>query len=72
MYIHGHNLEQKENHKTKYRDTESRRYLREIRVKYNEWKFANEQLVGPLIEKNNLDHELLTKRVELLNQYKIF
>nr|WP_293095786.1 hypothetical protein [Okeania sp. SIO2F4] len=36
MYVHGQNLEQKENHKTKYRDTESRKYLREIRAKYNE------------------------------------
>ncbi|NES77855.1 MULTISPECIES: Bpu10I family restriction endonuclease [unclassified Okeania] len=72
MYVHGQNLEQKENHKTKYRDEDSRRYLREIREKYNEWKLANEGLIGPLIEKTDQDSELLIKRVEFLNQYKDF
>ncbi|MGD1703884.1 hypothetical protein [Dapis sp. BLCC M229] len=72
MYVHGQNLEQKENHKTKYRDTESRRYLTEIRAKYNEWKLANEHLVGPLTETTKQDSELLIKRVELLNEYKNF
>ncbi|WP_287279097.1 MULTISPECIES: hypothetical protein [unclassified Okeania] len=72
MYVHGKNLEQKENHKTKYRDEDSRRYLREIREKYNEWKLANEGLIGPLIEKTDQDSELLIKRVEFLNQYKDF
>ncbi|MGB3509960.1 MAG: hypothetical protein WBA93_12105 [Microcoleaceae cyanobacterium] len=72
MYVHGQNLEQKENHKTKYRDEDSRRYLREIREKYNEWKLANEQLIGPLTETTKQDSELLIKRVELLNEYKDF
>ena len=72
MYVHGQNLEQKENQKTKYRDTESRRYLTEIRAKYNEWNLANEQLIGPLTETTNQDSELLIKRVELLNEYKYF
>jgi hypothetical protein len=36
MFIHGNNLEQKENHQTKYRDEDSRRYLLEIRVRYNQ------------------------------------
>ncbi|MDY7009078.1 MAG: hypothetical protein SWX82_35525 [Cyanobacteriota bacterium] len=70
MYVHGKNLEQKENHKTKYRDEDSRRYLKEIRAKYNEWKLANEQLVSPLIEKTDQDSKLLIKRVELLNKCK--
>ncbi len=72
MYVHGDNLELKENHKTKYRDPESRRYLREIRAKYNEWKLANQELVGPLIEKTNQDSGLLKKRVNFLNEYKDF
>ncbi len=36
MFVHGNNLEQKENHKTKYRDAESRQYLLEIRLEYNQ------------------------------------
>lgn len=48
MFVHGNNLEQKENHQTKYRDAESRRYLVEIRARYNQWKAANEALVGPV------------------------
>jgi HSP20 family molecular chaperone IbpA len=34
MLVHGNNLEQKEAHKTKYKDEASRRYLREIRLRY--------------------------------------
>ena len=41
VYVHGDNLEQKENHPTKYRDDVSKQYLKEIRQKYNEWKTAN-------------------------------
>ena len=41
QFVHGDNLEQKENHPTKYRDEVSRRYLGEIRARYNEWKQAN-------------------------------
>ena len=41
VYVHGDNLEQKENHPTKYRDNISRQYLREIRPRYNDWKNAN-------------------------------
>jgi hypothetical protein len=32
--VHGSNLEQKENHRTKYRDVESKKYLSEIRTEY--------------------------------------
>lgn len=72
MYVHGQNLEQKENHKTKYRDEESRRYLRETREKYDNWKLANEQLIGPVIEKKSEDNRVIQRRVELLNEYKDF
>ena len=34
MFVHGNNLEQKEKHRTKYRDEESRKLLKEIREKY--------------------------------------
>ena len=30
VYVHGDNLEQKENHPTKYRDDVSKQYLKEI------------------------------------------
>ncbi len=46
MLVHGKNLEQKENHKTKYRDEESRHYLAEIRARYNEWKSKGEFLTA--------------------------
>ena len=72
MYIHGNNLEQKENHKTKYIDADSPRYLVEIRERYNEWKTANETLVGPTTEKTDGDSEIISKRVQLLNKYKNF
>ncbi|PLX21101.1 Bpu10I family restriction endonuclease [Candidatus Parcubacteria bacterium] len=72
MLVHGNNLEQKEKHKTKYRDAESKQYLTEIRVRYNQWKIQNEKLVGPDKFDSNQDREILEKRVDLLNEYKEF
>jgi len=72
MFIHGNNLEQKENHKTKYRDEESRRYLVEIRVRYNQWRSANEALVGPVAETAENDSTIIVERVRLLSEYKEF
>lgn len=72
MFIHGNNLEQKENHQTKYRDEESRRYLVEIRVRYNQWKSANEALVGPVAEATENDSSIIAERVRHLNEYKEF
>lgn len=72
MFIHGNNLEQKENHQTKYRDTVSKQYLAEIRKQYNQWKKANEELIGPTKEPADNDLEILEQRVALLNQYKNF
>lgn len=45
--VHGDNLRQKETHRTKYRDTESRKYLIEIRTEYDKWYAANMSLLGP-------------------------
>lgn len=70
--VHGSNLEQKENHRTKYRDADSKRYLSEIRVEYNKWKLANSQLVGPTATPTNKDDEVIFKRIELLSEYKDF
>lgn len=73
MYVHGDNLRQKENHRTKYLDADSRRYLTEIRAKYDEWKTANEALVGPILETDSESTtEILTSRVKLFNDYKDF
>lgn len=72
MFVHGNNLKQKENHQTKYRDAESRRYLSEIRNHYNQWKAANEALIGPVSIKSKNDTEIILKRVRLLNDYKDF
>jgi hypothetical protein len=72
MFIHGNNLEQKENHKTKFCDEESRRYLAEIRVRYNQWKSENETLVGPVAETSENDSAIIAERVGLLNEYKEF
>lgn len=72
MLVHGNNLEQKENHQTKYRDAESRRYLAEIRIRYDQWKAANEALVGPTADISKNDDKIIAKRVQLLNDYKDF
>lgn len=70
--VHGSNLEQKENHRTKYRDADSKRYLSEIRIEYNKWKLANSQLVGPTATPTNKDDEVIFKRIKLLSEYKDF
>lgn len=72
MFVHGNNLEQKENHRTKYRDEESRRYLAEIRGRYNQWKSNNEELLGPTKVPSDSDKDIVARRVELLNDYKEF
>ncbi len=72
MFIHGNNLDQKENHQTKYRDEESRRYLVEIRARYNQWKSANEALIGPVAETAENDSTIIAERVRILNEYKEF
>ncbi|WP_229364890.1 Bpu10I family restriction endonuclease [Picosynechococcus sp. NKBG042902] len=72
MFVHGNNLEQKENHRTKYRDRESKCYLAEIRSRYDKWKDNNENLVGPIKFHADNDDDILKKRVELLNNYKEF
>jgi len=73
MYVHGDNLRQKENHTTKYLDADSRQYLGEIRIKYDDWKAANEALIGPIIESNSESTtQIITSRVRLFNDYKNF
>lgn len=72
MFVHGNNLEQKEQHKTKYCDDDSRKYLTEIRTRYNDWKTSNENLYGPVGIAADSDQNIIEKRVHLLNEYKNF
>lgn len=72
MFVHGNNLELKESHPTKYQDEESRRYLAEIRPRYNAWRQANEALVGPNLARTEQDAKTVESRVRLLNEYKDF
>lgn len=72
MNVHGDNITQKENHRTKYRDEESKRFLREIKEQYVMWKVANEQLKGPFEKKTDNELDILSKRVELFVAYKDF
>lgn len=72
MYVHGDNLTQKENHKKKYRDADSIKYLQEIRKEYDKWKKANEELKGPGINPSENDLEIINERVRLFNEYKDF
>lgn len=70
--VHGSNLEQKENHRSKYRDAVSTQYLREIRDRYEQWHLANLQLIGPTANTDGQDESLIIRRVQLLTQYKDF
>lgn len=70
--VHGSNLEQKEAHRTKYRDSDSKKYLKEIRAEYDKWHDYNIKLVGPTSTPTDNDDTILTQRVELLSTYKDF
>jgi hypothetical protein len=72
MFVHGSNLEQKEFHKDKYQDAESRQFLKEIRKSYEEWKSENTKLIGPYISINPDDQATIQKRTKLFNNYKNF
>lgn len=70
--VHGSNLEQKENHRKKYRDAQSRKFLQEIRIEYDTWHLANVELVAPTSTPTENDDAIISKRVELLSKYKDF
>ena len=72
MFVHGANLTQKEQHKTKYRGETSKRYLSEIRVEYDEWNQSNSALKGPYQKHRKTDIDTLQERVRILNEYKDF
>jgi hypothetical protein len=72
ILAHGSNLRQKQQHKTKYMDTKSRKYLKEIRIKYDGWNRANMELVGPTCTEAAEDKKIVGRRVKLLEGYKAF
>jgi hypothetical protein len=70
--VHGSNIDQKERHRTKYRDATSRQYLQQIRAEYNKWHSDNIALVGPLSMPSEQDSTIIYQRLELLTEYKNF
>ena len=72
MFVHGDNLKQKESHKEKYIDQEAKNYLAEIRIEYDKWNRANEELKGPFSAIDEGDFEIINKRVQLFSEYKEF
>ena len=72
MFVNGDNLIQKEKHKTKYLDKESKQYLKEIREQYDIWKAENLALKGPFSTIDENDINIITKRVKLFSNYKDF
>ena len=72
IFVHGSNLQQKEQHPTKYRDEISVSYLREIRAMYDKWSADNQELIGPTSTKALDDFKVIERRVELLEAYKNF
>ncbi len=60
--VHGSNLEQKENHRTKYRNVESKKYLSEIRTEYDKWGSANLQLVGSTSTPTDEDNAIIATK----------
>lgn len=71
-FVHGDNILQKENHQTKYIDALSKKYLSEIREKYEIWHNWNMQLEGPFRRSESNDRDIIEKRVVLFNEYKDF
>lgn len=72
VYVHGDNIHQKENHLSKYQDETSKKYLSEIKAKYEEWKAGNLALSGPVRQSNDNDRATIAERVRLFNIYKDF
>lgn len=72
MFVHGDNLKQKESHKEKYTDQEAKQFLAEIRVEYDKWNVANEELKGPFSNILESDIAIINKRVQLFSEYKEF
>lgn len=72
VFVHGDNILQKETHDKKYCDDLSRKYLQEIRTKYEEWKSGNLAIAGPVRRLQDTDYSIIEERTRLFNEYKDF
>lgn len=72
MLVHKANLQQKMAGKVKYADEKSRQLLTEIAERYEAWHRANVELIGPRLNEQPNDREIIQERVRLLNDYKDF
>lgn len=72
MHVHGDNLKQKEASDAKYAGPQSRRFLKEIRKEYDQWRKANEALKGSARNSTDGDGEAIRQRVVLFAGYKDF
>lgn len=70
MLVHGDNIAQKELNVES--GSKNEKLLKVIRAKYDEWRKANETLIGPTVEYTDNDHAIIEKRTCLLNEYKDF
>ena len=70
MLVHGDNIVQKESNVEK--GSKQDVLLKEIRSKYDEWKTANEALVGPFANNTERDYSIIEQRVKLFDNYKDF
>lgn len=70
--VHGANLAEKEADRSKYGKADSKEYLTQIRLKYDEWHQGNMALVGPSSAVAETDRQIIDKRVELFSLYKDF
>lgn len=73
MLVHALNILQKEISLKKYGDETSKKYLNEIKERYNLWHEANTRLIGSTANSEQpKDSEIIHERVRLLNEYKDF
>ena len=73
MFVHGNNLTQKESALSrKYSGDHHVEFLSEIRQEYDRWKEANLALKGPYADPQDIDVEIIQKRVNLFEEYKEF
>ena len=70
MFVHGDNLRQKENNVLP--NSRESSLLKEIRMRYDEWKLANENLIGPFATQSDSDVSIIELRTKLFNDYKDF
>lgn len=70
--VHGANLIEKEADRSKYGSADSKKYLAEVRLKYDEWHRSNIALAGPASGVTENDRRIIDQRVGLFAQYKDF